>query len=99
VTTKSNEGRKLNAGYIYSAAQYILCCDDPSQSIQGEKFSADQEAFHRVWFRIYFLSLLTLKPKRLQVKRKFVSVHAAKAYGGVEVQLHEFLTLARDGGE
>lgn len=76
----------------------VVMTPPPSRSIQGERFSDDQEAFHRVRFRIYFSSLLTLKPKRLQVKCT-VSVHVAKAYGGVEVELHEFLIPARDGGE
>jgi hypothetical protein len=31
--------------------------------------------------------------------KSIVAVHAIKAYGGVQVYLHPFLTLVQDGGE
>jgi hypothetical protein len=34
-----------------------------------------------------------------EIKRKVVPVHAVKAHGGVEVQLHWLLNLAQDRGE
>jgi hypothetical protein len=35
----------------------------------------------------------------VHIKREFAPVHALKAYRGIEVQLHSFLTLVLVGGE
>jgi hypothetical protein len=39
----------------------------------------------------------TLKNVTVEVKVKVPTIHAVKAYGGVEVRLHSFLTSAVDG--